>query len=71
MRIERERMFKGDFFVKVDTFVFRWIAPFLPPETSHSLRAMLNQLVHVGMVQIEYAKYDWSINQRLDSGPAT
>ena len=45
------------------TLLDRWIAPFLPPETSHSLRAMLNQLVHVGMVEIEYRKYDWSINQ--------
>ena len=43
--------------------VCRWTLPYLSKEVNKALRNVLYLLEHQGMVDIEYRKYDWTINK--------
>ena len=51
----------------IDGFLFalfhRWTLPYLTKETNKAVRNMLYLLENEGMVDIEYRKYDWSLNK--------
>ena len=43
--------------------VDRWTLPYLSKDVNKALRNVLYLLENQGMVDIEYRKYDWKLNQ--------